>query len=227
MMVKNIIILLLIAAGTSLSQIHKDLYNDIDNLRLVNVKAEAAEHHGKKALKVAKLEDKDYSQISETFVILENSEFKNGIIELELSGEPAPGAGRNARGFVGLAFRLQETKPHKYECFYIRPTNGRADDQVRRNHSTQYVSHPDFTWFRLRKEFPKKYESYADMAPGEWIKMKIEVSGEKAKLYLHGDEQPCLIVNDLKLGEISGKIALWLHSSTVAYYRNLSVTVTD
>ena len=71
------------------------------------------------------------------------------------------------------------------------------------------------------------YESYADMVPGEWIKVKIEVSGEKAKLYLHGAEQPCLIVNDLKHGDSSGKIALWLHSTTVAYYRNLSVIQTD
>ena len=128
---------------------------------------------------------------------------------------------------MGVAFRLQDGDPYKYECFYIRPTNGRADDQVRRNNSTQYISHPDYPWHRLRGEYPKKYESYADMAPGEWIKMKIEVSGEKAKLYLHGDEQPCLIVNDLKLGSSSGKIALWLHSTTLAYYRNLSIVQTD
>jgi hypothetical protein len=176
---------------------------------------------------VAKVDDKDFSQISTTLAILDNTEFNNGIIELEISGEPAPGAGPNSRGFVGIAFRLQDTDPHTYECFYIRPTNGRADNQVRRNHSTQYVSHPDYPWHRLRGEYPKKYESYADMAPGEWIKMKIEVTGEKAKLYLHGADQPCLIVNDLKLGNSSGKIALWLHSTTVAYYRNLSVIQTD
>ena len=65
------------------------------------------------------------------------------------------------------------------------------------------------------------------MGPCEWIRVKIEVSGEKAKLYLHGAEQPCLIVNDLKLGDVSGKIALWLHSTTTAHYRNLSVIQTD
>ncbi len=208
-------------------QVRNDLYNDIENLKLINVKAEAAEHQGEKALMVAKADNKEPSQIVESLAILDNSEFHNGTIELEISGEPASWAGANARGFVGLAFRVQETEPHTFECFYIRPTNGRADNQVRRNHSTQYISHPDYPWQRLRKEFPKMYESYADMAPGEWIKMKIEVSGEKAKLYLHGDEQPCLIVNDLKLGNSSGKIALWLHSSTVAYYRNLTITQTE
>ena len=146
---------------------------------------------------------------------------------MEISGEPALGAGQQSRGFVGIAFRLQETEPYKYECFYIRPTNGRADNQVRRNHSTQYVSHPEYPWHKLRGEYPKKYESYSDMGPCEWIRVKIEVSGEKAKLYLHGAEQPCLIVNDLKLGDVSGKIALWLHSTTTAHYRNLSVIQTD
>jgi hypothetical protein len=32
--------------------------------------------------------------------------------------------------------------PSKYECFYVRPSNGRADDQLRRNHSAQYISMP-------------------------------------------------------------------------------------
>ena len=54
--------------------------------------------------------------------------------------------------------------------------------------------------------------------------MKIEVSGKTAKLYLHDAEQPCLIVNDLKYEQSAGKIALWLHSSTLARYRNLVVT---
>jgi hypothetical protein len=44
----------------------------------------------------------------------------------------------------------------------LRPTNGRADDQVRRNHSTQYISYPDFPWYRLREETPGMYESYSD-----------------------------------------------------------------
>ena len=89
--------------------------------------------------------------------------------------------------------------------------------------ATQYISHPEYPWHKLRKENPGVYESYADMVPGEWIKMKIVVLGKTAKLYLHESEQPCLIVNDLKKGESKGLLALWLHSSTVARYRNLVV----
>jgi hypothetical protein len=42
--------------------------------------------------------------------------------------------------YIGVAFRVNLNAAKdaaKYECFCLRPTNGRADDQVRRNHSTQ------------------------------------------------------------------------------------------
>jgi hypothetical protein len=110
-----------------------------------------------------------------------------------------------------------------YECIYIRPTNGRAQDQLRRNHSTQYESLPDWPWYRLRKENPGAYESYADMVEGEWIHIKIVVHGTTAALYLGGSLQPCLLVNDLKLGEAAGAIALWGGSGTVAYFANLNI----
>jgi hypothetical protein len=37
------------------------------------------------------------------------------------------------------------------------------------------------------------------------------------------DVQPCLIVNDLKLGETHGQVALWTGSNTEAYFSNLTV----
>lgn len=40
----------------------------------------------------------------------------------------------------------------KLEAIYLRPTNGRADDQLRRNHAVQYISHPEHLWERLRAE---------------------------------------------------------------------------
>jgi hypothetical protein len=39
-----------------------------------------------------------------------------------------------------------------------------------------------------------------DLVPGEWTKIKIDVSGAKAQLYVNGALQPVLVVNDLKLG---------------------------
>ena len=156
--------------------------------------------------------------------VIEGVEFGNGTIEIEVSGQPAAGAQQGARGFVGIAWRLQDDNK-TYDCFYLRPTNGRADDQVRRNHTAQYISHPEWTWFRFRNETPSKYETYADIGPGEWIQVRIVVDGEQARLHVNGAEQPTLVVNDVKSGpEATGKVALWLEGSTVAHYRNLKVS---
>jgi hypothetical protein len=150
-------------------------------------------------------------------------EFSSGTIEVELAGAPESGAGESARGFVGIAFRVQEDL-QTYDAFYLRPTNGRAADQERRNHSVQYISHPDWPWHRLRKETPSKYESYVDLVSGEWTKIRIEVEGQRARLYVHGNEQPTLMVNDVKSGSnASGRVALWLEPGTVAHFRNLTV----
>ena len=151
-------------------------------------------------------------------------EFSNGVIEVELAGAPAPDAPSTARGFVGLAFRLRPDN-ETFEAFYLRPTNGRADDQQRRNRSVQYISHPEWTWFRLREETPAKYESYVDLVPGAWTRVKIEVQGDKGRLFVHDSQQPTLVVNDLKTGaKGSGAVALWIDLGTVAHFRNLRVT---
>ena len=104
------------------------------------------------------------------------------------------------------------------------PTIGRADDQLRRNHSIQYISIPEYEWFRLRDETPGKYESYVDLVPGEWTKLRIEVSGVKMRLYVNGASQPALVVNDLKHGDSTGSVALWIGPGTEAYFANLRLT---
>jgi len=138
------------------------------------------------------------------------------------AGQPAAGSSAAARGFIGIAFRLQSDG--SYEYIYLRPTNGRADDQVRRNHSTQYSSYPTFGFGESRKEAPEKYESYVDLQPGVWTKYKIEVTGRSAKLYVNGAEQPCLIVNDMKLDAKDGGVALWIGPGTEGYFSNLKIT---
>lgn len=159
----------------------------------------------------------------ETFAVLEGTDFTNGVIEAEIAGAPAPDAAAGARGFVGIAFRLQPDLK-TYDAFYLRPTNGRADDQERRNHSTQYISHPDWTWDRMRRETPSRYESYVDLEPGVWTKIRIEVRGDTARLFVHGQLQPALIVNDVKTGKAArGAVALWINPGTVAHFRAVRV----
>jgi hypothetical protein len=185
-------------------------------------------YKGRKALRVTSLTESDAAWKSNPsgtgggIVLVPKTLFHDGTIDVDVAGMPQANAPADARGFVGLAFR---SKPDgsKYECVYIRPTNGRADDQLRRNHSTQYCSYPDYEWSRLRAESPGKYESYADLVPGEWTHLKIEASGVKMRLYVNRAQQPTLIVNDLKMGDTEGAIALWIGVGTEAYFAGLQV----
>lgn len=205
-------------------------------LTLQNVQAEAVAHEGKRGLRVT-VSAADRQRILEmpaeqratfeTVALVDGSQFTNGVIEAEIAGEPAADAAEGARGFVGIAFRVQPDAK-SYDAFYLRPTNARADDQVRRNHSVQYVSHPEWPWPRLRKEFPERYESYVDLEAGKWTRIRIEVQGERALLYVHGQSQPTLVVTDLKSGANGkGAVALWINSSTVAHFRDLRITARD
>jgi len=198
--------------------------DSVAGLELENVKAEAVTYRGRKAVRLTEayakpVADRDIGGYP--LAILAGSDFADGTIEAEVAGMPRPGAPADARGFIGIAFRVQ---PHasRFECFYLRPTNGRSDDQLRRNHSTQYISRPGFPWERLRKEAPGVYESYVDLETGAWTKVRIVVAGTQARLYVHGAEQPVLIVNGLKQGESRGRIALWLGDDTEGYYSNLT-----
>jgi hypothetical protein len=223
--------LLLVLPGAASAQSKTYALESADGLRLHNVAAEPATLEGKQGLKLTlsaeaakRLESAPAApQDLEQLALIDGLVFSNGVIEAELAGAPAPGAGGGARGFVGIAFRVQDDRK-SYDAFYLRPTNGRADDQERRNHTTQYISHPDWPWDRLRKETPSKYEAYADLLPGTWTKIRIEVRGDKARLYVHGNEQPTLIVNDVKSGpNAKGAVALWLGPGTIAHFRNLTV----
>jgi hypothetical protein len=190
---------------------------NVDQLIPHQVKLESVVYLGKRAVKIT---EDDQVANGEPYAIVKGTVFHNGAIEIELAGRPAAGAGPGARGFIGVAFRLQDGQ---FENIYLRPTNGRADDQVRRNHSTQYSSHPKFTFAVLRQQSPEKYESYVDLEPGVWTRYRITVEGTKARLYVHGASQPCLIVNDLKLGDSSGGVALSIGPGTEGYFTGLEI----
>lgn len=178
---------------------------------------------GKAVVKVIK--DSTLKEIDEpTFVRVKNIDFKDGVIEVNVLSRLLPTASPTDRGFIGLAFRINDNNS-KFECIYIRPTNGRAEDQLRRNHSIQYFSFPDYKFPRLRKENPEMYESYADMGLNEWTKLKIVVKGNQAKLFLNNNKHPSLIVNDLKHGaETSGAIGFFVDVGTEGYFSDLKVT---
>ena len=196
---------------------------DKNNIEAVHVFMSLEKMAGKRVLRVIK--DSVVKEVDEpTFVKLKGTSFKNGIIEVKVLSRLLKDAPDFARGFIGVAFRINDSNT-KYESIYIRPVNASVNDQVRRNHSIQYYAYPDYKFDRLRKESPEKYESYAAMEMNKWITMRIEVTGAQAKLFLDNNKQPALVVNDLKHGaDVAGAIGLWVEIGTEGYFSDLKIS---
>jgi len=198
--------------------------NDASQVRARNVTVAAVRYAGSETLEV-RLAGSYRGPDTDTFAFVPGLDFHNGTIEVDVAGSTLANALAGARGFIGVAFRI-DADGGSFSCegFYVRPTNGRAEDQIRRNHSTQYFSYPSYDFDRLRRESPGQYESYADVVPDDWIHIRIEVSGSRARLYVGAAAQPVLIVNDLKRGpDTHGTVGLFVDNGTNGHFRNLSI----
>ena len=161
-------IVLFLCWNTSLAQTMQFEKYEVE---AVNVSMSKVKVMGKVAMKATK--DTSIKAFDEpTHVKVKGIDFKDGTIELKVLSRLLPTAPPTARGFIGISFRIDE-KDTRFENIYLRPVNARVEDQIRRNHSTQYFSYPDYKFDRLRKEAPEKYESYVDMEMNKWITMRM------------------------------------------------------
>jgi hypothetical protein len=219
----TIAVLAILLTGLNLAQAAPQVQvfplRETKNLTLVNVKAAAVEYEGRKCVLVTNDSAKD------GFALLRGTEdFQDGIIEADVAVRiSVPPPAYRMPGFVGIGFRARLDASH-YELFYWRPGNSVADDQAMRNHSVQYVSVPDFDWHDLRYHWPEIYESYAPLRLNAWIRVRIDVKGRTAKLYLNGSQNPSLVVNPLLGPDLRGGVALWGYQNENAYFSNVRVT---
>jgi hypothetical protein len=199
---------------------------DVSGIVEHGVKAEAIEYLGRKAVRVTPTGESGLA-------MLRGVDFQDGVIEAEIALKVTTPPGVRMPGFVGIAFRTQldESKSDagkpdasKYELFYLRPGNSHSDDQAMRNHSVQYTSEPEFSWYRLRRNWPEVYESHAELQFAHWTRVKIEVVGRSAKLYLNGDESPSLVVDGLKGEILHGGVGLWGYDGEEAYFSDVKIT---
>jgi hypothetical protein len=215
-----LIVCCLLGAGNLYSQVIK---LDKNTLETSQVLMSVEKIMGKDAVKV--IHDSTVKGSDQpTYARLKSIAFKNGTIEVSLLSRLLPNAPAFARGFIGVAFRINDNNS-KFESFYVRPTNGRIDDPVRKIHATQYFSFPDYSFDRLRKDAPGKYESAADIGLNEWIKLTIVVKDAQAKLYINDNKEPALVVNDLKHGaNTSGTVGLWVGEWTEGFFSDVRIT---
>ncbi len=184
--------------------------------------AKEVDYKGRKAIQV--IADPNHKSIEDggcdncTFVTLNNTNFRDGIIEIDVAGKPGKNASKFNRGFVGLVFRINDTQTN-YEGFYLRPENSKSEE--RKNHSFQYFSAPDYPWHKLREKYPNKYEGYTNVTTGEWQNLKIEIKNNHASFYVNNIK--VLNVDSLFQNTRTGKIGLFTEPNVDAYFSNLKI----
>ncbi|MEJ2613383.1 MAG: hypothetical protein P8Z35_00340 [Ignavibacteriaceae bacterium] len=156
-------------------------------------------------------------QEGDGFVWLKDFEFDNGIIEADIKGKNVQG-----NSFVGIAFHgVDDTT---YEVVYFRPFNFMSEDSVRKAHAVQYISHPVYTWYKLRKEHPGKYENTMNPVPdpNSFFHAKIIVEKPKVSVFVNNAEEPSLVVNELS-ERTGGWVGLWTGNYSDGTFSNLKI----
>lgn len=162
-----------------------------------------------------------------TYAKLVNFNFHNGTIEVDMLSKLLPDAPDFARGFIGIAYRINEDDS-VFESFYIRPTNGRScTDPVRKTHGCQYFSYQNYTFAYFREHDIKKYEAPTNTDLNEWIHLKAVIQDEKATFYVNDMKNPVLTVNPMIHGNTSGSIGFFVDIGTEAYFKNLTIQQED
>lgn len=172
--------------------------------------------------KVEALSEKNGISLTDTpesdgYALVKGSTFSEGTIEVDIRGKDVIG-----QNFVGVAFHSVEGVGA--DVIYFRPFNFTAEDPVRRSHSVQYVSLPEWDWRKLRETFPDKYENAiaSPPDPNEWFHAKIEVLGNKIRVYVNDDSEPCLEVTKLN-NRKSGEVGVWVGFKTSGDFANLTI----
>lgn len=136
---------------------------------------------------------------------LKGAQFQNGIIDYDINFE----AGRK---FLSFHFRITDNA--NYEEFYLRPHQSGNPD------ATQYT--PVFNgvagWQLYQGE---GYANPYNFNFGEWIHIRMIVSGDRMDIFINDMSTPFIHVHDLKQDEASGMMGLGT-SLGGAWYANLT-----
>jgi hypothetical protein len=111
-----------------------------------------------------------------------------------------------------------------YDGIYLRPFNFKTEDKLRKSHYVQYISHPIYTWNKLREEFPGKYEQPVDPAPdpNSWVHVRVVVASPKISVYINANSQPSLTVEKLSQ-RTTGSLGFWVGNGSGGDFANLSI----
>jgi hypothetical protein len=154
----------------------------------------------------------------EGVVWLEGSDFRDGTIEVDLRGKNV-----TAHSMLGVAFRgVDDTH---FDAVFFRPFNFKVDIPLRAQHAVQYIALPDFTWLKLRKTTPGKYENAISPAPDPngWFRARVVIEGQAVNVYVNDAAKPTLTVTALSEPR-SGTVGLFVGYGSEGDFANLKLT---
>jgi hypothetical protein len=144
-------------------------------------------------------------------------EFADGTIEFDVRGKDV-----QQQSFVGVAFHGVDGTT--YDAVYFRPFNFKTDDQARRIRAVQYISHPTYTWQKLRTEHPGEYEKAVNPVPDPngWFHVRVVVASPKVSVFVGDGKDPSLVVTQLSSRK-KGLIGLWVGNMSGGDFANLRI----
>ncbi|MEJ7682517.1 MAG: hypothetical protein WKG06_32620 [Segetibacter sp.] len=148
---------------------------------------------------------------------INNLTFGKGIIEFDVKGKNIL-----QQSFVGIAFHgLNDST---YDAIYFRPFNFQSTDSIKRSHSVQYISLPEYDWPLLRERHPGKYENALinKTDPESWFHVKIVTDYKNITVFVNKDQKPSLVVKPLS-NTTTGKIGFWVGNNSSGDFANLSI----
>jgi hypothetical protein len=148
---------------------------------------------------------------------LQGIEFTNGTLEFDVKGKDV-----QQQSFAGVAFHGVDGTT--YDAIYFRPFNFRTEDPARRIRAVQYISHPTYTWQKLRAEQPGKYENAVNPVPdpNAWFHVRVVVASPNVRVFVNDAKEPSLVVSQLS-DRKTGLIGLWLGNNSGADFANFKI----
>ena len=201
----SIIVLLLTLTSCAVQKVDLHESNlEVTNRKIINVNT---------ATTTIALNDQEGSGLA----IINDTDFTSGTIEVDLKGENNPG-----KSFIGIAFNIQNDST--YEAIYFRPFNFQSPEEIRRQHSIQYIYHPKNSWYYLRENYEGQYEAeyVRKPDPDDWFATKIVITATDVTVFDRSTGIELLSVE--RIAEpMSNKIGLWVGHNSKGEYRNLLI----
>jgi len=115
-----------------------------------------------------------------------------------------------------------------YDAIYFRPFNFKAEDPARRKRAVQYISHPTYTWQKLRAEHPGEYEQPVSPVPdpNAWCHVRVIVAAPKVSVFVDQAKEPSLVVNQLS-DRHTGRVGLWVGNNSGGDFANLKIVTRE